>query len=80
MVARFLYRLVSLVLFLGGIACWLIGAGAIVVQVQAQGFDLTAFFVSIWAFVMALMAMQCSTEAWQAARRHRHDPLWWDYP
>jgi hypothetical protein len=70
MVARFIYRLVSLIFVLVTLLCWLIGVGAIAVQFTAHGPDLTAFCVSIWAFVMASMTMLASTEAWRAARYH----------
>jgi hypothetical protein len=80
MVARFLYRLVSLIFFATALLCWFLVIGGLVVQFGAQGFNLEAFCMSIMSAVLAFLAHQASIEAWRAARTHRRDPLWSHYP
>ena len=70
MMARFLYRVVALVFLLLAIALWLGGCAGIIVQFSAQGFHLSAFALSIVAFVLSMMMMDASNEAWRAARIH----------
>jgi hypothetical protein len=69
MVARFLYRLVSLFFLLAGVGCYLTGAVLTVGQL-AHGLRLDASLLSIWAFVLAPLLTQSSGEAWRAARDH----------
>jgi hypothetical protein len=69
MVARFLYRLVSLFFLLAGAACWLTGAVLTVGQLT-HGLHLHAFVLTVWAFVLGPLLIQSSGEAWRAARDH----------
>jgi hypothetical protein len=69
MVARLLYRLVSLFFLVGGIASWLAGAVLTVGQL-VHGLHLHAFVLTVWAFVLGPLLMQSSGEAWRAARSH----------
>ena len=80
MVARFLYRLVSLFFLALALVAWAMAAVALVVQFKAPGFDLQAFCAGIVMPIMAFMMHQCSIDAWRAARYRRHDTLWRDYP
>jgi hypothetical protein len=80
MVARFIYRLFSLFFFVLALACWLLMAVSIHLQFMALGFDLQAFSTAILSAAMALWTHTFSNEAWRAARRLRHDPVWRDYP
>jgi hypothetical protein len=70
MVARLLYRLVSLFFLLAGIVCFGVGIIGIVLQLTAHGPDLVLIAETVWAFVMGPMLMQSSGEAWRAARCH----------
>jgi hypothetical protein len=70
MVARFLYRLVSLIFFLGAILCWFMGLGGFLLQLTGRGFDLQAFVLSVWAFVLAFFLWEARRDAWRAARIH----------
>jgi hypothetical protein len=74
MVARFLYRTVSLFFFLGAIICWLGGVGGFLLQFAAPSFHLELFCFSVWAFVLAFFLWQARGDAWRAARYHRYDP------
>jgi hypothetical protein len=82
MVARFIYRLISLFFFLGAIACWLGDIGGFLLRFAAPSFHLELFLYCVWAFVLAFFLWECRGEAWRAARYHRHDPLslWRHYP
>jgi hypothetical protein len=80
MVARFLYRLASLFFLMLALASWLMTTVALVAQFKGPGFHLEAFCAGIVMPIMAFMMHQCSIEAWRAARYHRYDPLWRDYP
>jgi hypothetical protein len=68
-VARFLYRLVSLFFLVAGIGCWLTGALLTVGQFF-HGPHLDTFILTIWAFVLGPLLLQSSGEAWRAARDH----------
>jgi hypothetical protein len=80
MVARFLYRLVSLVFFAIALVCWLVTVIAITVHLMGAGFNLGAFFAAVMMPIMAFAMHQCSIEAWRAARTYCHDPRWSHYP
>ena len=69
MIARFLYRLVSLFFLLAGIGCWLTGAVLTATQF-VHGPDLQVLALTIWAFVLGPFLVQSSGEAWRAARDH----------
>ena len=69
MVARLLYRLVSLFFLLAGIACCLTGALLTVGQFT-HGANGGAFFVTVWAFVLGPLLIHSSGDAWRAARNH----------
>ena len=69
MIARFLYRLVSLFFLLAGIGCWLTGAVLTVGQIM-HGPDGWTFILTVWAFVLGPLLMQSSGEARRAARDH----------
>jgi hypothetical protein len=79
MVARFLYRLVSLFFFLASLTCWGIGLVGLYMQIVAAEFHLSLCAVSVWAFILAFMMMQASGDAWRTAR-YRHPHLWSHYP
>jgi hypothetical protein len=70
MVARLLYRLVSLFFLLASIVCFGVGIIGVVLQLTAHGPDLVLIAETVWAFVMGPMFMQSSGEAWRAARYH----------
>jgi hypothetical protein len=70
MVARFAYRAVSVFFFLGAIALWLSGTAGILTQFTAEGFHLTLFFYSVWAFILAFFLWEARRDAWRAARYH----------
>ena len=80
MVARFLYRLASLLFFALALICWLVTAVAIAAQIWGPGFNLGAFCTALWMPFMAFMMHQISIEAWRAARTYYRDPLWSNYP
>jgi hypothetical protein len=80
MMARFIYRLFSLFFLVLALACWLLMAAAIYAQLMVQGFSIAGFSTSIISVAMALWSHSLSNDAWRAARYHRHDPLWRDYP
>ena len=69
MVARLLYRLVSLFFLLGGIACCLTGALLTAGQLM-HGPQVGWFLLTVWAFVLGPLLIQSSGEAWRAARDH----------
>ena len=69
MIARFLYRLVSLFFLLAGIGCWLTGA-VFTVSLFAHGFTPQVLALTVWAFVLGPLLMQSSGEARRAARDH----------
>jgi hypothetical protein len=70
MVARLLYRLVSLFFLLASIVCFGIGIIGIVLQITAHGPDLILIAETVWAFVMGPILMRSSREAWRAVRYH----------
>jgi hypothetical protein len=80
MVARFLYRLVSLFFLALALVSWLMAAAEFVALWKAPGFDVGAFGTATVMPIMAFMMHQCSIEAWRAGRYRRYDPLWRDYP
>ena len=70
MIARFLYRLVSLFFLAGGhrlLADWRRLHGR-PVHARLQGLDVLA--LTVWAFVLGPLLIQSSGEAWRAARDH----------
>ena len=80
MVARFLYRLVSLFFFVLAGVFWLVWIAAIFAQLKAQTVILEGFFVGIISPIIAFVLHQCANEAWRAARTYYHDdPHWREY-
>ena len=80
MVARFLYRVVSVLFMLVACIWWALAAAGLIAQIGASEFNVQAFAVSILSVVFAFMAHQASIEAWRAARTYYRDPLWSNYP
>jgi hypothetical protein len=70
MVARLLYRSVSVFFCLGAIVLWLMGISGILLQLTGQGFHLEMFLYSVWAFILAFFLWEARGEAWRAARYH----------
>jgi len=70
MVARLLYRLVSLFFLLGGIACCLTGVVLTAGQFVNGLSGAAVFLLTVWAFVLGPLLIQSSGEAWRAARDH----------
>ena len=69
MIARFMYRLVSLFFLVAGLACW--ATGFVLTAGQfLHGFSPQVLALTIWAFVLGPLLLQSSGEAWRAARDH----------